>query len=181
MYDSTLILLQMDVQHWFHCICSVKYNWSEVDFTSPNVSELNTSQNQKTWVFFSSPARAHTEHMLATRFWRHRADDEIAYTAIIFIDSIVITNTMPLQPQIFYKHRICRKSNSNSDASAYALSNIIVRISGLPSQTLWKLKVPNKKQGFGSPFLQRHVLTTSNWRWNWSRQLLLLLLLLLHH
>ena len=41
-------------------------------------------------MFFSSPARAHTEHMLATRFSRPRADDEIAHTAIIIITVVIV-------------------------------------------------------------------------------------------
>ena len=37
------------------------------------------------WVFFSSPARAYTEHMVASRLQRPRADDENAHAAMVII------------------------------------------------------------------------------------------------
>ena len=52
--------------------------------------KMNSSQNQKCWVAFPSPAPAHTEHMLATRFWRTRGDDEVAHTTIIMIITIIV-------------------------------------------------------------------------------------------
>ena len=86
------MLPQMDFQHWFHNICIVKYNLSEVDFyLGKHIWKRMVPKNQKLWVFFSSLERAHTEHMLATRFWRPGADDGISHTAInIIIIAVVV-------------------------------------------------------------------------------------------
>ena len=84
-----MFLPQTNFQHPFHRVCIVK----QIDQKSiwlKTFLKMNNSQNQKTWILFSSLARAHAEHMLATRFWQPRTDDELDHTTITIIIIIIL-------------------------------------------------------------------------------------------
>ena len=92
------------IKNWFcrKWICNIDFKSYALSHTIPRKSilhaqaflKLNNPKKQQCWVFFSSPERAHTEHVLGTRFWRHRNDDEIAHTTIIIIMFIAVPDNI---------------------------------------------------------------------------------------